>query len=379
MAIIKRKNGTYDAEVYVNSQRVAMKRGFKTKTAAQEYQDQIKFKHMNGGSETKSNADLLPGEKPMLKAKAATFEDLLEAFKRLHLPKTREQTQERYLIDINQRLLPAFKFMKLDAFTPEMVLEMQADLLKTMKPKSVNNCIAVLNCMFNFGIMLRMVKDNPCKPCKSIKVGIRAFSWWNNWDDVQRFLNATAMEPLGYDFFRGRKDPCAAAYRVAIECGLRLGEVIGLSKNDIDFDRCQIHVHRQWLVKKKDYGATKHNQIRTVGFDPESELCSLLKEAVAKSKHPEAIFVNLKGERMRSDKLAGIYFAEWIEKLGLPKITFHDLRHTFASWFMIRGGNIWELMEVLGHSNIQTTMRYAHLSKEIKRVPSFNANKKPTR
>ena len=157
MAIIKRKNGTYDAEVYVNSQRVAMKRGFKTKTAAQEYQDQIKYKHMNGGSETKSNADLLPGEKPMLKAKAATFEDLLEAFKRLHLPKTREQTQERYLIDINQRLLPAFKFMKLDAFTPEMVLEMQADLLKTMKPKSVNNCIAVLNCMFNFGIMLRKI------------------------------------------------------------------------------------------------------------------------------------------------------------------------------------------------------------------------------
>jgi len=97
---------------------------------------------------------------------------------------------------------------------------------------------------------------------------------------------------------------------------------------------------------------------------------------VAKSKHPEAIFVNLKGERMRSDKLAGIYFAEWIEKLGLPKITFHDLRHTFASWFMIRGGNIWELMEILGHSNIQTTMRYAHLSKDIKRVPSFNANKK---
>ena len=57
MAIIKRKNGTYDAEVYVNSQRVAIKRGFKTKTAAQEYQDQIKYKHMNGGSETKTNAD----------------------------------------------------------------------------------------------------------------------------------------------------------------------------------------------------------------------------------------------------------------------------------------------------------------------------------
>jgi len=89
-------------------------------------------------------------------------------------------------------------------------------------------------------------------------------------------------------------------------------------------------------------------------------------------KDPEIIFVTLNGERVRSDKLSGFYFAAWIKKLGLPEITFHDLRHTFASWFMIRGGNIWELMEILGHSNISTTMRYAHLSNNVKVVPSFD-------
>lgn len=373
MSIFKRKNGTYDSEVYVNSQRVAIKRGFQTKAAAQEYQDQIKFKYMNGNPDT-TNADLLPGEKPKPRAKVHTFEDLLEAYQKLHLPKVRIQTKERYLTDINHRLAPRFKFMKLDAITSEMILEMQAELLQTLKPKSVNNCVMVLNCMFNFAITLRMMKTNPCKACKAIKTPNRTQSWWDNWDDVQRFLKATTMEPLGYDFFRGRKDPCAAAYRIAIECGLRLGEIIGLSKKDIDFDRCQIHVHRQWLVKQGCYGPTKHNQVRTVGFDPNSDLVVLLKDAIANSKHPEAIFTTLSGERMRSDKLAGRYFAEWIKKLGLSKITFHDLRHTFASWYMLRGGDIWDLMGVLGHSNIQTTMRYAHLSKQIKRVPSFNAN-----
>lgn len=46
----------------------------------------------------------------------------------------------------------------------------------------------------------------------------------------------------------------------------------------------------------------------------------------------------------------------------LPKIKFHDLRHTFASNFVMRGGSILSLKEILGHSDINTTMMYAHLA-----------------
>jgi len=41
---------------------------------------------------------------------------------------------------------------------------------------------------------------------------------------------------------------------------------------------------------------------------------------------------------------------------------FHDCRHHFASWFMMRGGSLPALMEILGHANIKMTLRYAHLS-----------------
>jgi hypothetical protein len=41
---------------------------------------------------------------------------------------------------------------------------------------------------------------------------------------------------------------------------------------------------------------------------------------------------------------------------------YHDLRHTFASHFMMRGGNVAELREILGHADIKMTMRYSHLS-----------------
>ena len=97
---------------------------------------------------------------------------------------------------------------------------------------------------------------------------------------------------------------------------------------------------------------------------------------------PDAVkgFVNQAGHkttRMRADKLSSEYFVDWINKLNLPIITFHGLRHTFASWYMKRGGDIWQLMKFLGHSNISTTMRYAHLSSDIKRVPSFDSMTKP--
>ncbi|MFC1556724.1 tyrosine-type recombinase/integrase [candidate division KSB1 bacterium] len=46
----------------------------------------------------------------------------------------------------------------------------------------------------------------------------------------------------------------------------------------------------------------------------------------------------------------------------LPKIRFHDLRHTFASNFIMSGGNILSLNKILGHSDLKMTMRYAHLA-----------------
>ena len=52
--------------------------------------------------------------------------------------------------------------------------------------------------------------------------------------------------------------------------------------------------------------------------------------------------------------------------LGLTKITdfrFHDLRHTFATWYMMNGGDLYELAKILGHSNIKMTERCAKLAR----------------
>jgi integrase len=52
-----------------------------------------------------------------------------------------------------------------------------------------------------------------------------------------------------------------------------------------------------------------------------------------------------------------------LELAGIEDFRFHDLRHTFASWYMMNGGDLYELAKILGHSNIKMTERYAKLAK----------------
>jgi site-specific recombinase XerD len=51
-----------------------------------------------------------------------------------------------------------------------------------------------------------------------------------------------------------------------------------------------------------------------------------------------------------------------VEEAKLDDFTFHDCRHHFASWFMMRGGSLQALREILGHRDIKMTLRYAHLA-----------------
>lgn len=57
-------------------------------------------------------------------------------------------------------------------------------------------------------------------------------------------------------------------------------------------------------------------------------------------------------------------FRDLLERAKIENFRFHDLRHTFASWYMMNGGDLYELAKMLGHSNIKMTERYAKLARE---------------
>jgi integrase len=67
-------------------------------------------------------------------------------------------------------------------------------------------------------------------------------------------------------------------------------------------------------------------------------------------------------------------FVAALKRAGITDFRIHDLRHTFASHYMMRGGSLGALQKILGHKDIEMTMRYAHLSSEFARQEIQNLN-----
>jgi integrase len=69
------------------------------------------------------------------------------------------------------------------------------------------------------------------------------------------------------------------------------------------------------------------------------------------------------GPESKRQRLEGS-FENLLDRATIRDFWFHDLRHTFASWYMMNGGDLYELAKILGHSNIKMTERYAKLGRE---------------
>jgi len=77
----------------------------------------------------------------------------------------------------------------------------------------------------------------------------------------------------------------------------------------------------------------------------------------------EYVFLNVTGKPFKSVKIS---FRTALKKSGLLDFRFHDLRHTFASHFIMNSGDLLTLKEILGHSSLKMVARYTHLAQKHK-------------
>ena len=167
---------------------------------------------------------------------------------------------------------------------------------------------------------------------------------------------------------------------VAAFYGLRRGEVLGLKWDAIDFNRGTLTIKRTvteatidgaMKIIEQDSAKTK-SSLRTlplVGsfrdyFQKVKEAQELNKKVCGNCYNYDYdgyVFVNELGERMRPNYLTE-YFPKYIAKHGMPKMRFHDLRHSCASLLLANGVPLKQIQEWLGHSDFSTTANiYAHL------------------
>ena len=225
------------------------------------------------------------------------------------------------------------------------------------KESTINREMSCLHHIFDKAVEWEMVEQSPFNRGKSLRL--------KENNKRLRFLSQEEIQKL--------LPECPKYLRRIVECaihtGMRQSEILGLRWDQIK--------HGHLYLEADD---TKTREARQVPIN--DDLQTLLKEIRAEQPvGTQYVFVFRRGEhriktgkfreslnpvtgRVKSVKRS---FPSALRRAGIRDFRFHDLRHTFASQLIMRGGTLKEVQEILGHKSMTMTMRYAHLSQEKKK------------
>jgi integrase len=161
------------------------------------------------------------------------------------------------------------------------------------------------------------------------------------------------------ELLAGAEREWRAMIALGLKAGLRQGEMLALRWTDVDLDAGRLSVRRNtWLGH---IGTPKGGKGRDV------PLCeTAVRELRAHRRSSTLVFSASAGAALTANACRGPLLRA-CARAGLRRIGWHVLRHTFASHLVMRGAPLKAVQELLGHSTIEMTMRYAHLSPEVGR------------
>jgi integrase len=278
--------------------------------------------------------------------KEMTFTEFADEFMDVYVQvnnKRSERDSKRGILD--NHLLPFFGPKRLCEIRNRQIEQYKAKKLRTkLKPKTINNQLAVLSRMLNCAEEWEYIEAAPkVKLLKSAKPEMTFLEF----DQAERLVRAA--EP-GLE---------RMLVLTALKTGLRNGELLALRWDDVDFEREQIHVRRSYIRGHVD--TPKNGKERVVPMTAE------LFTALRRYRHVcgPLVFCNPDGSYL-TDNQTKHYLYRACRKAFLDKCGWHVLRHTFASHLVMRGAPLKAVQELLGHATIDMTMRYAHLSPAAK-------------
>lgn len=262
----------------------------------------------------------------------------------------------------DQRIIRIFRDfcgeISLEEISPVMIERYIASSLPTgRKATTINRELQVIRTIFNYFIRKQYIAFNPV-----VAVGLlpeaEVISDYLSFEEADRLLTYANNKYETKDRWVYR------FYLLALNTGLRWGEIAALQWDRVDFTHHRITVSRNYChLTKQIRETTKSRKIRYVGINS-SLLPELRTQFMEKAKHPENLVFSKNAKVIDLSNFKRDHFHKDLAEVGIRQIRFHDFRHTFASHFMMRGGSLYDLQKLMGHSNITVTERYAHLSPE---------------
>jgi integrase len=283
-------------------------------------------------------------------------------------PGTRPTTYTRYAGLVDHYLIPALGRIPLERLSPSDVRTMLNSRIDTLSPRSRHHLRAVLRTALKVAMRDGLIPNNAAALAEAPRVPASEMHTLAE-DDVNRFLDAT------------RGDRLEALYRVALALGLRQGEALGLRWEDIDLDSGKLTVRHALqrfdgnyvLVEPKSRASR-----RTISPLPEVITTGLREHKQRQDRERDAlgrrwlnvqnlVFTTAYGAPL-SASVVTHDFQRILQRAGLPRIRFHDLRHSCASLLLAQGVPTRMIMELLGHSQITLTLNtYSHVLPSVRK------------
>lgn len=331
----------------VNGKRKQKKRrGFKTKKEAQaafiELQNEV------------NNGTYIEPSKLLVK-------DFLYEWFKLKKTTISHQTCQVYDRILEIHIIPSLGTMKLiDLKTIHIQSYINTLHEKGYAPETIKKFFNIIRNALAHALDMELISSNSANKVKLPSISRKTnMAIWDK-DQVNQFLNVAK----GNRYF--------IMYHLALMTGMRQGEILGLRWKDIDFTQNVIRISQTLSHDGKRFleGAKSKASIRTIAL-PETTIKVLCehKEIIAMEKEDfgegycdyDLVVCTPIGSQLIPSNIRKA-FNRLIEKAEVPKIRFHDMRHTHATLLLAQGINVKVISERLGHSNIKITLdTYSHI------------------
>lgn len=287
-------------------------------------------------------AEIALGADPRGEAKRQKEVPTLDEFFTTHylpfaMPRKRSWRRDEELYRL--RIAGKFGHLRLNQLTRQAIQTFHTGLLDGgLSAASADHHIKLIRRMLNLAIEWDLLDRNPIK-------GIALF---NQDNKVEHYLNDEQLERLLTVL---REDENRSICRIAmflLSTGCRLNEALQGTWTQID------RKNRVWRIPALN---SKSKRMRSVPLNDSA--LHILDQLDTEGTY-EHLFINHKTRK----PYANVYkvWTRIRDKAGLPHLRLHDLRHGFASLLISGGRTLYEVQQILGHSDPKVTMRYAHLS-----------------
>ena len=290
-----------------------------------------------------------------------TVKIILDMWLSLRLTDIKESTYQRYVTLIQLHILPYLGKIRINCLTAEILTDYIKKLLKSgridgrggLAEKTVNDVVSILKSALK-QVGRKYAVDGSLFDVRMPVIRKRRVETLGDWE----------CEALSRSIL-AKPDLNGAAYLLALNYGLRLGEICGLKWSDISFAERTLTVNRTVLRLKN--GMRTQLTVQTPKTETSARTIPLTVEMLMllnklRNSAPEDAYL-LTGKRMlpMEPRTLQYRFKSFLKSLGLKDHHFHALRHTFATRSIEKGFDAKTLSEMLGHRNVKTTLQlYVH-------------------